>query len=247
MTGAIGVGSGVAGAALVASLIALGVAFSSSMSARKKIVEQMDDTSGDLEKLGGDIGKLRGEIQDQSAEADRLLARASALDGAGKAAQSSRQKKAAAPAANPRYEEFLGLIHEWSRWSGLRVQGAASVANCKEIEGLVHAKWSTRNDERFAQCANNLVEYLVIATDTKFRQGTPKVVDGGLLRMAELAGCELIAPECGAAWDSQLHDPVDKVARGGSNRAGTIAKVCVRGLRGGSGKITKAKVFLYDD
>ena len=251
MNGAIGlgseVGSGVAGAALVAALIALGVAFGSGMSTRKKIDEQLKDISGDLEKLAEDVTALRGEIAQLKTETDTLLARASALDGAGRAAQRGPQKKVAAPAVNPRYAEFLGLIDEWSRLSGLRAQGAAATASRREIESLLRAKPSMKNDERFAHCASNLIEYLVTATDARFKQGAPQGVDAALLRMAELGGCELIAPECGAPWDRQLHDPVDTVARGGSNRAGTIAKVSVRGLRGSSGKITRAKVFLYDD
>jgi hypothetical protein len=245
MTGLIDLRSGTAGAAVVLSLAALGMAVRTSVSTSKKIDEQMDQTSGDLDQLTADVKKLRSEIGSLATEAYTLLARASALGEAAKTAHSNRQRKPVAPAANPRYAEFLRLVDEWSQLSGLKVQGAAAV-NREEIAGLVYSKLSRANEERFGQCANNLVEYLVVATDTKFKQGVPKSVDAALVRMAELAGCDLISPQCGAAWDRQLHDLVDTMPRG-ANRAGTIARVAVRGLRSGSGKITKAKVFLYDD
>ena len=239
--------SGLASAVLVSSLVALGVAILMTRRAATEIDEELDWTSGELDRLGPDIKALHGDIQGLQAEAAAWLARASALGSAGISAGSSRQKSklTVMPAANPRYAEFLELIDEWSRQSELKIQGAAAT-NRKEIASLIRAEPSKKIEESFTANANNLLEYAVIATDTRFRDGAPEGVDAALAGMARLACCELISPTKGAAWDRALHELVSNVPRGG-NRAGTIARVELRGLRSDSGKIRKAKVVLYDD
>ena len=148
---------------------------------------------------------------------------------------------------HPEVRQFIDLVMEWQRATGLKLRGAA-MEDFALIEAFTVPKprpSSTEERRAAFESARRVVEYVVIASGMRTSTVEDKPLANLLVELTGSVKMELIEPQQGQRYDPNLHEAVDTVSAG-TNQRGTIAEVVVRGLNRGKGGIMKAKVYLFD-